>query len=137
MDDMRDTIPHRYSLRMLNALVESLKQLGGSGLKAEIVEATGSKLGLSRKQLDFRLEPSDYSTYLSGELNWTRWAMGKSGLIDIPRRGTWQLTKSGWQIDKITEPIREKILKTKNEYRKDQALRKKKAKARGQTKHNQ
>lgn len=87
-------VPNRYELQ--DAVLNALKQLGGSGTNEEIYEKVIQALKLTAELVD---QPHGSGkagrTALDYEMAWARTYLKNAGKIQAPMRGVWALQDSG------------------------------------------
>ena len=81
------------SLRFCIPIVETLKDLGGSGQLAEVTDAVLERLQISEEEQAQILKNG--SSRARNQVAWARFYLAKAGLIDSSRRGVWALTEQG------------------------------------------
>ena len=81
------------SEELFNPLLEALRNLGGSGSNAELLDETARILGLSDEQLDER--PPKSQPQFAYRLAWARSYLKSFGLVTNSERGVWSLTQRG------------------------------------------
>ncbi len=84
---------------LLNALLQALRELGGSASVAELEERVASLLQLSEE--DIATLHKGNRTRFSYNLAWARTYLKKFGLVDNSSRGVWSLTSKGQQTDHV------------------------------------
>ena len=88
--------------RMMNPVIQALKDLGGSGTIEEINSKAAEIAALSDEQLDVLHDPDKGGqTEIEYRLAWTRTYLKKYGVLDNSSRGVWALTTKGRQLDKV------------------------------------
>lgn len=88
--------------RMMNPLIQALKELGGSGTIDEINQKTIEILDLPEEQREVLHNPERGSrTEVEYRLAWTRTYLKKYGVLDNSSRGVWALTTKGNKLDKV------------------------------------
>jgi restriction system protein len=105
--------------KMMNPLIEALKELGGSATIEELDNQVVNNMGLSNEQLEVMHDPERGSqSEVSYRLAWTRSFLKRYGILDNSKRGVWNLTPKGRQIEavdpkEVTKYWREVIKKDK------------------------
>ena len=84
---------------LASATLIALRQLGGSGSVADILDAVAENLRLSQAQLNLPHTGDSSKTKLSYRLGWARTQLKNEGLIENPRRAYWQLSAAGWDVE--------------------------------------
>jgi len=88
--------------KLMNPVIQALKQLGGSGTIEEINNRAGEIAGLSDEQLEVLHDPERGSqTEVEYRLAWTRTYLKKYGILENSSRGVWALAPKGRQIDRV------------------------------------
>lgn len=106
--------------QLMNPVILSLKELGGSGTNEEINNKVGEIANIPSEQLEVLHNPEKGGmTEFEYRLMWTRTYLKKYGLIENSDRGIWSLTSKGSSIDHVDEKdvirvVRSQIKKEKN-----------------------
>ena len=80
-------------VRYIGPTVEALKELGGSGQPAEVMDWIMDALDVTDEhQLEVL---SSGQTRFANQVHWARFHLSKAGYIDSSQRGVWSLTKKG------------------------------------------
>lgn len=80
-------------VRYIGPTVEALKDLGGSGQPAEVMDWIANTLDVTDEhQLEVL---SSGQTRFANQVHWARFYLSKAGYIDSSQRGVWSLTKKG------------------------------------------
>ena len=88
--------------RLMNPLIQALKELGGSGTIEEINNKVAEVAHLSDEQLEILHNPEKGSqTKVEYRLGWARTYLKKYGILENSSRGVWALTPKGRQTDKV------------------------------------
>lgn len=88
--------------RLMNPLIQALKELGGSGMIEEINSKVAEIAHLSDEQLEVLHNPEKGSqTKVEYRLGWARTYLKKYGILENSSRGVWALTPKGRQTDKV------------------------------------
>lgn len=85
--------------QMFNAVLQALKDLGGSSSIEELESSVAEILELSEK--DLSMIHKGNRTKFSYNLAWARTYLKNAGLIDNSERGVWSLTNSGEKSSSI------------------------------------
>ncbi|MCY4474825.1 MAG: restriction endonuclease [Chloroflexi bacterium] len=85
-------------IELMSPTLEALRQLGGSGSIHEINEVVIKRLGLP-DEVAQELQGQGPQTRLEHRLGWARTRLKHAGLVDNSRRGVWNLTPTGFQLD--------------------------------------
>jgi restriction system protein len=96
-------------LKYFIPIVESLKDLGGSGTASEVIDLAIDKLGITEKEQQATIKNGE--SRVRNQAQWARLYLSKGGYISASKRGIWTLTKKGLDAtlteDKAMEIIRE------------------------------
>lgn len=88
--------------RMMNPLLESLRDLGGSGTIDEMANKVAEVMQLSDDQLEILHDPDKGGrSEFEYRLAWTRTYLKKFGLLENSSRGIWALTPLGRTTETI------------------------------------
>jgi restriction system protein len=80
-------------VRFFAPLLDTLRELGGSGRPKEVTEKIAVRLSLSDDILN-RTNKNGRSRF-DNQVQWARFYLAKAGLIDTSQRGVWTLTEFG------------------------------------------
>jgi restriction system protein len=80
-------------VKYFGPVVEALKDLGGSGRPAEVVDWITADLNISEEEQSVILASGQSRVY--NQIHWARFYLSKSGYIDSSQRGVWSLTQKG------------------------------------------
>lgn len=84
-------------------LLEALKQLGGSGHPAEVVDLIAKNLGASEAEQNEELKSG--GNRFSNNIHWARLYLVRSGYLDSSKRGVWSLTEKGQSASLTREDV--------------------------------
>jgi len=98
-DKMKKEIRPQF-LKFFIPIVESLKDLGGSGTASEVIDLTIDKLGISEKEQQETIKHGE--SRVRNQAQWARLYLAKGGYISASGRGVWTLTKKN-----VDEPLTE------------------------------
>jgi restriction system protein len=88
--------------RLMNPVIQALKQLGGSGTIEEINTKATEIAGLSDEQLEVLHDPEKGGqTQVEYRLAWTRTYLKYYDVLENSSRGVWALTPTGRKLDKV------------------------------------
>ena len=88
--------------KLMNPVIQALKDLGGSGTIEEINNKATEIAGLSDEQLEVLHNPEKSSqTKVEYRLAWARTYLKKYGILENSSRGVWALTPKGRQLDRV------------------------------------
>jgi restriction system protein len=80
--------------RLMNPVLQALRELGGSGSTDEIYQRVAENLKLREDVLNVPHDPeTSNQTEVQYRLAWARTYLKKFGLLETPQRGLWSLTK--------------------------------------------
>lgn len=100
-----------------DAVLQSLKDLGGSGTNQEIYEKVTNNLGMSDEVLDV-LHNEGPMTKVEYRLRWTQTYLKKDGAITNHTKGVWTLLPRGKEMsDSDISGVRERVKKLLKEER--------------------
>lgn len=85
--------------QMFNPLLEALRNLGGSGSNAELVDETARIIALSDEELEE--QTSKGQPRFAYRLAWARSYLKGFGLLDNSERGVWALTQRGSETETV------------------------------------
>jgi restriction system protein len=74
-------------------MIESLKELGGSGQSNEVVDLITEKLNISEEEMNE--VTSSGQSRIANQIHWARYYLVKSDFLDSSKRGVWALTEKG------------------------------------------
>lgn len=87
----------RYDELML-PVVEVLEDMGGSGLRNEVIAAVADRQEFSDEQLEVRYETTGVAV-IADRIGWALSYLKKCGAVENSRRGVWALTEEGRRIE--------------------------------------
>ena len=106
-------------LKYFIPIVESLKDLGGSGTASEVIDLAIDKLGITEREQQATIKNGE--SRVRNQAQWARLYLAKGGYISASQRGIWTLTKKN-----LDEPLTEdKAMEIIREQRKIYSLSKK------------
>jgi len=106
-------------LKYFIPIVQSLKDLGGSGTASEVIDLAIDKLGITEKEQQSTIKNGE--SRVRNQVQWARLYLAKGGYISASHRGIWTLTKKN-----LDEPLTEdKAMEIIREQRKIYSLSKK------------
>jgi restriction system protein len=80
--------------RLMNPVLQALRELGGSGSTDEIYQRVAENLKLPEAVLNMPHDPeTSNQTEVQYRMAWARTYLKKLGLLETPQRGLWSLTK--------------------------------------------
>ncbi len=80
--------------RFIRPLIETLRDIGGSGSSREVTDAVIEKMGLSEEELSETLKNG--ASRVRNQVAWARQYSVTAELIDSSKRGIWSLTEKGF-----------------------------------------
>ncbi|OHD54574.1 MAG: hypothetical protein A2Y33_03470 [Spirochaetes bacterium GWF1_51_8] len=87
-------------IKYFPAIVEVLRELGGSGNPREIYDSIIDRFQISEEELDKKNKKGE-SNYRN-KVAWAKFYLSKGGFVDSSKRGVWALTEKG-NNENITE----------------------------------
>lgn len=95
-------------------LINTLKNNGGIGKTADVIDLVIENLGINDKELE-DLIPSGQSK-IRNHIQWSRFYLVKGGYMDSPKGGTWRLTQLGFDSELNVEDISQLYKKVQHKY---------------------
>lgn len=86
--------------RFFKPIIEVLKELGGSGTVAEVIDRAIEKIGISEAEQAATLKNGQ--SRVRNQVQWARLYLVRAGYLDSSRRGIWSLTEKGISTDPRT-----------------------------------
>jgi restriction system protein len=106
---------------LMNPLIQSLKNLGGSGTIEEINAKVTEIAGLTDKQLEILHNPAKGgATEVEYRLGWARTYLKQFGILENSGRGVWALTPAGSKVDRVDEKEVKRVVQAKNKQIRDE-----------------
>ena len=90
-------------LRFCIPIVDTLKELGGSGQAKEITDTVLDRLEISESEQSQTLKNG--SSRVRNQVSWARFYLTKADLVDSSKRGVWALTEKGRTISLTSEMV--------------------------------
>jgi restriction system protein len=87
-------------IRFFKPIIEVLKESGGSGTVAEVIDSVIEKMKIPEAEQEITTKGGQ--SRLPNEIQWARFYLAQAGLIDSSKRGIWSLTENGLSIDTTT-----------------------------------
>jgi len=84
-------------IRFFKPVIEVLKESGGSGTAAEIIDQTIEKMDISEKEQE--ATNKNGQSRVRNQVNWARLYLVRAGYLDSSKRGVWSLTEKGMSLD--------------------------------------
>lgn len=90
-------------------VLQTLRDMGGSGNAAEVTDAVITKLKIPESEQQAVLKRGQ--SRIENQVYWARYYLAQAGFLDSSQRGVWSLTEKGRTIDlasfDVSAPIRE------------------------------
>jgi restriction system protein len=97
--------------KLMNPVMQALKQLGGSGTIEEINSKVAEVAKLSDAQLEVLHDPDEGSqTEAEYRLAWARTYLKKYGVLENSSRGVWALTPQGRQLEQVNPQVVRRVV---------------------------
>ena len=93
---MKSSIAPEFS-RFCIPLLQTLKDFGGSGNVAEVIDAVLARLTIPENEQQVVLKNGQ--SRVRNQVQWARLYMYRAGFLDASQRGVWSLTEKGRQVD--------------------------------------
>lgn len=88
--------------RLMNPVLQALRELGGSGSTDEIYQQVAKNLKLTESVLSVLHDPETSNmTEVQYRLAWSRTYLKKFGLLETPQRGLWSLAKKAETVSEV------------------------------------
>src|SRR5438309_5236574 len=88
--------------RLMNPVLQALRELGGSGSTDEINQRVAENLKLPEGVWSVQHDPeTSNQTEVQYRLAWTRTYLKKFGFLESPQRGLWSLTKKAESVSEV------------------------------------
>ena len=84
-------------IRFFKPVIEVLKESGGSGTAAEVIDQTIEKMNISEKEQ--AATTKNGQSRVRNQVNWARLYLVRAGYLDSSKRGIWSLTEKGMTLD--------------------------------------
>lgn len=82
-------------IRFFIPILESLKEIGGSGTPSEVIEFIVSRLKIPQKEQDVLLKSGQ--SKVKNQIYWARFYLAQLGFLDSSQKGIWTLTEKGFK----------------------------------------
>lgn len=89
--------------RFIRPLIETLKEMGGSGSSREVTDAVIESMDISEEELSESLKNG--ASRVRNQVAWARQYSVKAGLLDSSKRGIWALTEQGFRSSLSDEDV--------------------------------
>jgi restriction system protein len=87
-------------IRFFKPIIEVLKETGGSGTAAEVIERVIEKMRIPESEQEETLKGGQ--SRVRNQIQWARFYLVSAGYIDSSKRGIWSLTDKGLSINAMT-----------------------------------
>lgn len=84
-------------LKYCEPVIETLREIGGSGRPAEVTDMVIDKLGIPEAEQE--VVNKNGGSRVRNQIAWARFYLVKAGLLDSSQRGVWELTGKGRGMD--------------------------------------
>ncbi len=84
-------------IRFFKPVIEVLRETGGSGTAAEIIDRAIEKMKISEKEQ--QATNKNGQSRVKNQVNWARLYLVRAGYLDSSKRGVWSLTEKGMSLD--------------------------------------
>ena len=84
-------------IRFFRPTIEVLQEIGGSGSVAEVIDLVIEKMNISEEEQ--AVTNKNGGSRVRNQIQWAKLHLVKTGYIDAPRRGMWNLTGKGLKMD--------------------------------------
>lgn len=111
-------------LKYVNPVLTALQENGGAGDSSDIIEQVINKLGITEAELEETT--SNGQSKIRNQIQWARFYLFKSGLIDNAQRGIWRLTNEGLESKLNNEGVYELFKKVQDSVKKSTPITEKK-----------
>jgi restriction system protein len=90
-------------LKYLRPLVEVLRNIGGSGSTADVIDQVIEYMKIPEGEVEITIASG--ASRVRNQIEWARMYLVKADLMDSSRRGIWQLTEKGFESDLSDDTI--------------------------------
>jgi len=87
-------------VRFFKPIIEVLKESGGSGTTAEIIDRVIEKMRIPESEQEVTLKNGQ--SRVRNQVQWARLYLAYAGYIDASKRGVWSITEKGLLINTMT-----------------------------------
>ena len=84
-------------IRFFRPIIEVLKETGGSGTAAEVIDHVIEKMSIPESEQEVTLKGGQ--SRVRNQIQWARFYLANAGYIDSSKRGVWSLTEKGLSKD--------------------------------------
>jgi restriction system protein len=83
-------------IKYIQPIIETLKELGGSGNSSEVVDIVIEKMNISEEELEVVTKTG--VPRIKNQIHWARMYLVHAEFIDSSKRGVWSLTEDGLKL---------------------------------------
>ncbi len=83
-------------IKYIKPIVETLRELGGSGNSGEVTDIVIEKMGITEEELEVVTKTG--VPRIKNQIHWARMYLVNASFIDSSKRGVWALTEEGLKI---------------------------------------
>ncbi|MEZ4938571.1 MAG: restriction endonuclease [Crocinitomicaceae bacterium] len=87
-------------IKYIKPIVETLRELGGSGNSGEVTDIVIEKMGITEEELEVVTKTG--VPRIKNQIHWARMYLVNASYIDSSKRGVWALTEEGLKVPVIT-----------------------------------
>ena len=87
-------------IRFFRPIIEVLKETGGSGTAAEVIDHVIEKMRIP--QSEQTVTNKNGQSHVRNQIYWAKFYLAKAGYIDSSKGGVWSLTEKGLSTDTMT-----------------------------------
>jgi restriction system protein len=84
-------------IRFFKPIIQVLRETGGSGTTAEVVDRAIERMNISEKEQEVTNKNGE--SRVRNQVNWARFYLVRAGYLDSSKRGIWSLTEKGMSLD--------------------------------------
>ena len=109
-------------LQYLRPLVEVLRNIGGSGSTADVIDQVIDYMKIPEEEVEKTIASG--ASRVRNQIEWARMYLVKADFMDSSQRGVWKLTKKGFESDLSDETIYaifKKVQETSNKNKKTES----------------
>jgi len=108
-------------IRFFKPIIDVLKDLGGSGTVAEVIDRVIEKMGIPESEQEVTLKSGQ--SRVRNQVQWARLYLAYAGYIDASKRSVWSLTEKGQSVDNRTFDPLSLFNEVKKSYKKGKRLK--------------
>ncbi|OPX20596.1 MAG: restriction endonuclease [Desulfobacca sp. 4484_104] len=91
-------------VRFFRPIIEVLKETGGSGAAAEVIDQVIEKMKIPESEQEVTLKSGQ--SRVRNQVQWARLYLARAGFLDSSQRGVWSLTEAGLSLEiKTFDPL--------------------------------